>query len=135
MSTRVQSRDAKSEIRLKFFELLYGDTEGYLCIATTNPAAPKATFAQQFFEWPKENARVENHILQVERKLNVYFCVNLLSKMERKKDNCLPTNLVWADLDEVNPDAITRIPPPIVINSSPGKWQAIWRMTTPVPPF
>lgn len=108
---------------------------GYLCIATTNPGAPKATFTQQFFEWPRENKRVENHILKVERKHNVYFCVNLLEKMERKKDNCLPTDLVWADLDTVNPDVITKIPPPIAWRSSPGKWQAIWRMTTPIPPF
>src|SRR5215831_10368230 len=133
--TVIMNRDAKSEIRSKFFDLLYGANEGYLCIATSDPVAPKARFQQKFFEWPKESVRVENYILQVERKHNVYFCVNLLEKMERKKENCLPTDLVWADLDEVNPESIVRIPPPIFWESSPARWQAIWRMSTPVPPF
>jgi len=129
------NREAKSELRLKFFTLLFGEQEGYLCIATTEKVAPRLNFTQQFFEWPNQYKQVENHILRVERDKNVYFCVNLLSKMERKKDGCLPTNLVWADLDEVNPRSIVRLPPPIYWQSSPGRWQAIWRMTTQLPPF
>ena len=129
------TKAAKSEIRLKFFETLFGDTEGYLCIATTDPRAPKATFAQTFFEWPREIKRMENFILSVERKHNIYFCVNLLSKRERKKENCLPTDMLWSDLDSVNPDAIQDYPPPIILRSSPGRWQALWRMTTKLSPF
>jgi hypothetical protein len=30
----------------------------------------------------------------------------------------------------VNPDTIETIPPPIVIQSSPGRWQAFWRLTS-----
>jgi hypothetical protein len=130
-STRV----AKSEQRLKFFETLFGDTEGILCTATTDPRAPKATFAQQYWDWPRECKRVENFFLRVERRDNVYFCVNLLTKRERKKENCQPTDLLWADLDSVNPDAINDYPPPIVLRSSPGRWQGIWRMSTKISPF
>jgi hypothetical protein len=100
------TKAAKSEQRLRFFETLFGDTEGILCTATTDPRAPKATFAQQYWEWPRECKRVENFILRVERRDNVYFCINLLTKRERKKENCQPTDLLWADLDAVNPDAI-----------------------------
>jgi hypothetical protein len=129
------TKAAKSEIRLQFFDTIFGDEEGYLCIATTDPRAPKATFAQQFYEWPREAKRVENYFLRVERRDNVYFCVNLLSKRERKKENCLPTDLLWADLDAVNPDAIQDYPPAIILRSSPGRWQAMWRMTTKVSAF
>jgi hypothetical protein len=78
---------------------------------------------------------LENWILKVERKYNVYFCVNLLTKKERKKDNCQRSSILWADLDSCNPDTIDKIPPPIVIRSSPGRWQAIWRMTTQIPAY
>jgi len=124
-------------MRLKFFEMLYGNSIGYLCLATTDPRAPKATFIQRFFEWPKESLKAENWILKVEDDHNVYFCVNLLEKQERKKENCLPGNLLWADLDAVNPDTIQppQIPPPIVIQSSPGRWQALWRITGEIDPY
>src|SRR5688572_2302265 len=104
---------AKSEIRLKFFELIFQDYEGYLCIATTEPKAPKTTFKQKFFEWPKQYKAVENFILSVEQKHNVYFCVNLLTKQERRKENCVPTDVLWADLDDANPDspAFGKLPP------------------------
>lgn len=127
--------DAKSDIRLRFFDLLFGAEEGYLCIATTSSSAPKATFAQRFYEWPNESMKVENFILSVEQQHNVYFCVNLLKEPVRKKEQCLPTNLVWADLDGVHPEDLLKIPPPIVIRSSEEKWQALWRMTVPVPPY
>jgi len=126
--------EAKSAIRLKFFEMLFGTAKGYVCFATTDPRAPKATFIQKFFEWPKESLKAENWILKVEPNHNVYFCATLFEKQERKKENCLPTNLLWADLDSVNPDTL-EIPAPIVIQSSPGRWQALWRMTTQVPPI
>jgi DNA-binding transcriptional ArsR family regulator len=126
---------SKSEIRLSFFELLFGVDVGYLCLATTDNRAPQTSFKQSFFEWPRESIKAENYILGVEGELNVYFCINLLSEMERRKKYCLPTDLVWADLDTVNPDAIDTIPPPIVVQSSPGRWQAFWRVSGKLEPY
>src|SRR4051812_24407329 len=97
---------AKSELRTRFFDLLFEDNEGYVCIASSDPRAPKSRFNQEFFRWPEESLRCENYILKLEQNLNVYFCVNLLSKPVRVKDNCLPTDLIWADLDAVDPDSI-----------------------------
>jgi len=130
-----QVTKSKSEIRLGFFELLFGDTVGYLCIFSTDPKAPKSAVKERFFEWPKESLKVENYILSVEASNNVYFCVNLLSEQQRKKKHCLPTDLIWSDLDTVNPDSLTRLPPAIVLQSSPGRWQAFWRLTTKVEPY
>lgn len=125
---------AKSELRIKFFELLFGDNKGYLCLATTDSLFPKTSFEEKFFAWPSENDLVENYIFKAEAKRNVYFCVNLLDKQIRKKGNCLPTNLVWADLDNINPTMIDSIPPPITIQSSPDRWQAIWRLSVKLDP-
>jgi hypothetical protein len=127
-------KQSRSSVRVKFFELLFEDKEGLLCIATTHPEAPKATFRQSFWEWPTDIINVENFILKKEKDHNVYFCVNLLNRRERKKDFCLPTNLLWADLDDVNPMSLL-IPPPIVIQSSLGRYQSLWRLTTELPPY
>jgi predicted transcriptional regulator len=126
---------SKSEIRLAFFELLFGTTEGFLCIACSDPKAPKIAFTQRFFEWPRESLKVEDYILKQEGKHNVYFCVNLLAERERKKTHCLPTDILWADLDETSPDSVSKIPPPIVVQSSPNRWQAFWRLTAKIEPY
>lgn len=128
---------AKSELRLAFFESLFKDNQGFLCIATTGQIAPKTTFKQRFFRWPEDFKSVENFILSVEKKHNVYFCVNLLKQEKRTKDDALATDFLWADLDSVNPDSekFSKLPPPIVVQSSPGRWQAYWRLTTKLEPF
>lgn len=127
---------SKSEIRLGFFELLFEGYKGNLCIFVTNPLTPKTGVKHKFFEWPKEALKVENYILGHEVSNNVYFCINLLSVQERKKTNCLPTNLVWADLDAVDPsDESIPIPPPIVLRTSTGRWQAFWRLSTTLEPY
>jgi len=130
----LSTEEAKSASRVKFFEFLFGEQKGYLCIAITDPRAPKSSFRQSFFNWPDDKIKMEEYILSVENKLNVYFCINLLNKPIRKKENCLPTRLVWADLDDVHPDSFTEIPPPVVIASSLKRFQAIWRLTMLVKP-
>ena len=128
---------AKSGLRLAFFESLFKGNKGFLCIATTEQVAPKTSFKQRFFRWPEDFKTVENYIMSVENRHNVYFCVNLLKEQKRSKDNALPTDFLWADLDSADPDdeLFSKLPPPIVVQSSPGRWQAYWRLTTKLEPF
>jgi len=130
---------SKSAIRLSFFELLLQDYSGWLCIALKNQDIPKVSFAQYFFEWPDDHIRMEEFILKSESQHNIYFCPHLLDRAERKKDYCLPTDLLWADLDEVNPDderneLLTKLRPPIVLETSPKRYQAFWRLSDRVDP-
>lgn len=124
----------ESALRVQFFDLIFGNNEGFICIATSLPDAPRSSFKQHFFSWPDEQIRVEELILQQQKKRNVWFCVNLLDRKERKKDYCLPTELVWADLDECAPTKVVPTPS-IVIESSPGRFQALWRLESKVDPF
>lgn len=125
---------AKSELRTQFFDLLFENNEGYVCICSSDPRAPKSRFRQEFFEWPTDSLRMENYILKLENTLNVYFCPQLLSKPERVKLNCLPTNILWADLDTANPDE-KQPEPQIVIESSPNRFQALWRLSIKIDPI
>ena len=128
------SKESRSAVRIQFFELIFGDAEAKLCLAITSPHAPKATFRQTFWDWPAQAIELENYILKHEAEFNIYFCINLLSRNERKKEACIPHNLLWADLDETDPMSL-KIPPPIVIQSSIGRYQAIWRLTSDLPAY
>lgn len=121
---------AESQLRVAFFDLIFEDAEGWICICTA-PPGDKSRFKQRFFRWPGEARKMEEFIYNEERAKNVWFCINLLGSPVRTKENCLPTDLLWADLDEVDPASLP-IQPPIIIASSEGRYQAIWRLTTAI---
>lgn len=123
-----------SSERLKFFDFLLSEGEGYLCIAYNDPQKGKGSFSQSFFQWPKQRRDLAEFIAAVSPRKNVWFCPTLLSKAERKKEYCLPTNLVWADLDECDPDSVNP-KPPVVLETSPGRFQALWRLDQTIDPF
>lgn len=56
---------------------------------------------------------------------DLYFCPHGFIKPRRLKDYAELPNLLWADLDEVNPSKIKPMPT-IAWQSSPGRWQALW---------
>lgn len=123
-----------SAILLDFFNYLFSKDEGYVCIATTRPPARRDTFSEQWFEWPSQKHELIDYVEKVTPTHNVYFGVNLFSVPRRKKENTIPQNLVWADLDTCRPDKV-HLPPQCVIESSPGRYQTIWRMDRKVDPF
>jgi hypothetical protein len=65
-------------------------------------------------------------------KADQYFCPVVFSAPSRKKEYALPTNVLWADLDPVNPETC-RIKPSIAWESSPGRYHAIWFLNAEVP--
>lgn len=117
--------DKERALRADFFKYLFGDRSGWLCIATES--AVPGDFAQRFFQWPLEESQLLTYVNKVKSKKNVWFCVSLLSRKERKKEACKPGNLLWADLDDCSPDTVDP-KPQLVIESSPDRYQAIWRL-------
>ena len=67
-----------------------------------------------------------------DHKSDLYFCPVLFSRSTRQKEFALPTNILWADLDPVHPNNC-RLKPSISWESSPGRYQALWFLTTEVP--
>lgn len=123
-----------AKLRTQFFSYLFGESQrGYLCIATADPSKQKTTFTQHFFEWPTQKANMASFLEQVSKTKNVWFCVNLLEEKKRSKDVCMPTNIVWADLDLVTPDECDP-KPTAVLKSSPGRYQGFWRLATDLMP-
>lgn len=116
-----------------FFDYLFGYDEGYLVIATTRPPARRDTFNERYFTWPDEKLKAIEFIDSVTPTHNVYFCINIMSAKKRVKENAIPQNLVWADLDACRPDQL-EIPPQCVIESSANRFQGIWRLDRKVDP-
>lgn len=124
----------EDRVLLEFFEYLFEHDEGYVSICTTRPPARRDTFHEEFFEWPARKQDMVEYIDKVTPTHNVYFGINVLSVPRRKKDNTIPQNLLWADLDSCRPDQL-EIPPQCVIESSPNRYQAVWRLDRKVDPF
>jgi hypothetical protein len=124
---------ATASLRTKFFDSVFGETEGYICIATGDQKLGKTGFKQSFFLWPKQKEELAAFVAAAALSKNVWFCVNPLSKAERKKQHALPHDIVWADLDACHPSAVEPTPT-IVINSSPNRYQAVWKLDGPVSP-
>src|SRR6185369_5588336 len=52
----------------------------------------------------------------------------------RKKDTVLNSTVLWADLDECNPQLL-QVPASIVVQTSKGRWQALWRLENAMEPL
>jgi hypothetical protein len=94
----------------------------------------KETFKQHFFTWPEQKNSVGSFIEQAQHRRDVWFCPSLLERSERKKEYCLPSDLIYADLDTCNPNEIQPAPT-VVIESSPKRFQALWKLEGKIEPY
>lgn len=112
--------------------MFHPDHDGYVCIATAKP--DMSEWKERFFKWPGQAERMLDHVEKMRVGHNVWFCPHLLDGTRRVKGNAtVPTAVLWADLDTCRPD-IPEPPPSVVVTSSPGRWQAYWRLTEPAEP-
>ena len=106
----------------EFFQAVYGAGVGQAVIVLPNfDGRPINDF---WFEYPEELdkmvALVEQHNTG-----SVWFSPNLFSEQRRTKDASLLLNVAAADADSCDPSNF-RLPPSIVIESSPGRYQVYW---------
>lgn len=125
-----------SEPRETFFKLLFGPkAHGYICLAFLS--IDKRNLREYFFEYPQQLPELLDKIVKESRDLcHVYFCPQLFKspyykrsdgKGPRVKENVHICTNVWADLDTCDP-ALLLVEPTILIQSSPGRWQAYWTL-------
>lgn len=125
------------QIRVQFFDYLFGEEEGYLCIATASPTALQTTFNHEYFEWPLAKKAVAEYVQQKQIDHHVWFCVSLLKdNTAATKEKCLPGSFIWADLDAVTPEdlQLKSVPASSIVETSPQRYQAYWRLESLLPP-
>lgn len=129
----MQTQTTEYGLRESFFYYLFGEEEGYVCICTQPQGDPSA-FRQTFFQWPTDATSLNDFIEQHIQTKNIWYGVNMLTLADRKPQFCKASNLVWSDLDKCPPSVL--IPsPPCVIESSPERYQAIWRLDDKIDPY
>jgi hypothetical protein len=119
-----------------FLKMAFGpEANGYMCIAflSHDHGTEKRAMTERFFHYPDEVPLAARAADDGKYTSDVYFCPQLFENRKRRKDNVKYCPTVWADLDECPPEKLA-IQPNILIESSPGRHQGLWRLSHPVAP-
>lgn len=103
--------------------------EGWLLIAFGDGQS----WQQLFFKWPEEMPQAIARAESLAATYNVYFSSYLFDAHDTHKSHVLEgTRTIQADLDHAD---INQLPlqPTILVESSPGRYQAYWVLTEAVP--
>lgn len=113
------------EQTLRLLSAIWGKRKGYVFLPYKDGATWHETPGLHI------NGAMPDIAFHVDRHADVYFCPVVFSKPKRKKEFAQATNLLWSDLDPIHPSKC-RLRPSIAWESSPGRYQAIWFLTTEV---
>ncbi len=114
--------------RRTFFQLLFGRTSGYVCLAFILPdsmSGSKKGYQEEFWQYPEQLPAMLESINKRYMGHNIYFCPQLLSERRRNKEHVTVTTCAWADLDSCPPEKLD-VEASICVESSPGRYQAYW---------
>lgn len=96
----------------------------YFCLSSKGVDGGR--WRDHFFEWPFQIGELQkffkNHPLD---EYHLYFCPLPFREAIRRKELVIGSQLLWADLDEANPNQIDPIPQ-IAWESSPDRYSALW---------
>jgi len=84
-------------------------------------------------QWHEASLRFPSTGLIVPQVGDVYFCPNLFRGQHRRQGDVQRGCWLYADLDEADPNSISP-KPTIAWESSPGRFQALWRLDKRIPP-
>lgn len=96
----------------------------FFCISTKSPSGK---WKDNFFsrdEFGDIRAFIKDH-----RDHDIYFCPHGYNRRVRQSEEAVVPKLLWADLDESNPDdrkVFRGLKPALAIQSSPGRYAAVW---------
>jgi hypothetical protein len=111
---------------------VFGENEGFLCIARKNRKTDE--WEEEFFRYPDSFDSALDYIAQHTQLSDVYYCPHLFSTTRRVKETVSVTPCAWSDLDSCTPDKLL-VTPTITIESSPGRFQALWVFESEVDPM
>lgn len=120
-----------------FLQFLFDGQEGFLCIVTIDRAKPKddrTRLVQNFYRFPQDLDSALTYIDKSYLRKDVYFCVHLLGEERRQKQDAVAPQALWADVDECPVDELLKTPT-MLIESSPDRFQAFWKLDQPMKPL
>lgn len=120
------------EVVTTFFRMAFGQNSGLICIGFLDRKAK--TMDERFFEYPTQLEMIAEAIERKYQERDVYYCPMLLRERKRTKESVQACPSVWADLDTCPPDELM-VKPSVLIRTSPGRYQALWRFEDALDPL
>jgi hypothetical protein len=115
-----------------FIETVWGDTEGRVSVWWRQQPGHSAPIdKQKWFAWPEQRDNVVQFI-ESKADYDVYIPVAVFDADKRTPDHATLVHTLWQDTDTFDPEGY-RIPPSIVVNTSPGRTHCWWVLDKPYP--
>jgi hypothetical protein len=109
----------------EFFDFLYQQNKGLAVIAMLGSSGQLTN--QKFFSWPEQREQLLGYVATNAGR-DVYTSGTLFKGTRARKTNAKAVSFVHADADTFNVDA-ARVPPSMIVHTSPGKTQLWWLLT------
>lgn len=123
------------EQQLTLISRAWGKQSGYCFFptisgrATTKEERIKSYDEGPAFMWPDDRGKILKRMAEHQAD-DLYWCPSLFEAPRRQMEVAMDEHALWADLDEVNPKEIDDYPPTIAWETSPGRYQALWLVST-----
>jgi len=104
-------------------------TPGYFCLALSNGSG---AWLEEWHRWPDDVDKIIGRAEKMQHTANVYFSSYLFRAPQSTKENVLPSRTIQADLDDADLNDLPR-EPAVLVETSPGRHQAYWILSTPAP--
>lgn len=90
---------------------------------------------EKVFKWPTDIEAIKAYIRDSHKAgYDLYWCPSILEKNRRVKDSISKMSVLYADLDEVNPNNIpANLRPSVAWASSPNRYAAVWFLDKALP--
>lgn len=106
----------------EFFELVFGENEGKLCLALLNDK--REPTHQHFLSWPSQSKEVLEYVEEHQGK-DIYFAPTLFKVPNARRGSVKACSVVYGDADDCPVDSL-RVAPSIVVQTSPTKTHVYW---------
>lgn len=81
------------------------------------------------FKWPQDRTKILEH-MESHQHHDLYWCPSLFETRQRVIEAAMDEHALWADLDEADPRKIGEYEPTVAWETSPGRYQAIWVLSS-----
>lgn len=98
---------------------------GYVALPRKNDL-----WTEKIYKYPEEREKIQIWIDEsIEKSYNIYWCPTVLSEPQRIRENIPQMNVLYADLDEINPsDLPNDLRPSVAWQTSTDRYAAIWHL-------
>ncbi len=122
----------RTAARSGFFKTAFGPARGLICLWFRTADSTGRHF-HRYYTYPDNLEQALDDVEAHYEKFDVYYCPQLLTTNKLNKQNIESCPTAWSDLDTCEPESLL-LKPSVLVESSPGRYQAVWRFESPVAP-